>query len=75
MAATSSHVTSADWADLPADLLGENMGEGWRKFSFSPTPKMSTYLLCIVIGEYTATSSQVVEYSLLVHLPVPGISL
>jgi hypothetical protein len=46
--------------DLPPHLLSpEEPDGGWTLFSFSPTPRMSTYLLCFVIGEYVATSAKV----------------
>ncbi len=55
---TTSHPSSCP--DLPPHLLSpEEPDGGWTLFSFSPTPRMSTYLLCFVIGEYVATSAKV----------------
>lgn len=39
------------------DGLGRD-GAGWSRFMFAPTPRMSSYLVCLVIGEYSRSSRQ-----------------
>ena len=46
-----------------SDTLDEFVqgNEDWSVFKFSQSPKMSTYLLCFVIGQYSVQSRQGVQ--------------
>ena len=44
--------------------------EKWRKYQFSKSPLMSTYLLCIVIGQYSSVSQLVGSTKISVYAPL-----
>jgi len=43
---------------------------GWEEYKFAKSPLMSTYLLCIVIGQYSSVSRQVGSTRISVYAPL-----
>jgi len=50
-------------------VVGWGAGE-WVEYKFAKSPLMSTYLLCIVIGQYSAISKQVGNTKISVYAPL-----
>jgi len=46
----------------------------WRSFTFARSPKMSTYLMCVIIGQFQCLSEQVGDTKISVYAPLPRVS-
>ena len=62
-------VEGGSWDDVPSHVLPVEMRGEWSKHDFPPTPRMSTYLLCLVVGKYSATSRMIGQTRISVHCP------
>ena len=63
-----STVAGEDAEDEVADFV--TGGEQWRVWRFAKSPLMSTYLLCIVIGQYSSVSRQLGSTNISVYAPM-----
>jgi len=62
-----SHMTAL--SNMP-EAQTRNHGDGTRTFSFMPTPRMSTYLLAFVVGEFDLVSA-LTKHGVLIRVFVP----
>ena len=62
-------VEGGSWDDVPTHVLPVEMRGEWSKHDFPPTPRMSTYLLCLVVGKYSPTSRMIGQTRISVHCP------
>ena len=66
-----SNMNQTDSDDvMDDDVIASDAGVEWSVHKFSRSPSMSTYLLCFVIGQYSAVSQQVGQTRVSVYAPV-----
>ena len=57
------------WEGVSPHVLAPSCRPGWRVHTFPPSPCMSTYLLCVVVGQYTAVHRMLGQTRVSVHCP------
>ena len=62
-------VKEENWQEVSSHVLPQESRSGWSLHCFPSTPRMSTYLLCLVVGQYSATSRMVGNTRVSVHCP------
>ena len=58
-----------EWEGVTSHVLAHEDREGWACTRFCPSPAMSSYLLCLVVGQYTATHRTAAHTRVSVHCP------
>ena len=58
-----------NWEEVSSHVLPEEVRSRWSQHCFPSTPRMSTYLLCLVVGQYSPTSRMVGDTRISVHCP------
>jgi len=61
--------TVDEWAGVSHHVLPDAVRDAWVCHRFSDSPKMSTYLLCLVIGQYCSTDRMAGNTRISVHSP------
>ena len=56
--------------DKPSSYCVNWGGTSWAETRFARSPRMSTYLLCIVIGRYSCLSKQADSTTISVYAPL-----
>ena len=58
-----------EWEGVSSHVLAQEGREGWACTRFCPSPAMSSYLLCLVVGQYSPTHRTAASTRVSVHCP------